>query len=84
MIFRKVWFSWFLGGKLSACENCVDRHVKDKGDQVAIIWESDEPGKEERITYRELQRKISRLANVLRHNGIQKHDRVAILYADDS
>jgi acetyl-CoA synthetase len=70
--------SWFLGGKLNACENCVDRHVKDKGDQVAIIWESDEPGNEQRITYRELQRKVSRLANVLRHNGIQKHDRVAI------
>jgi acetyl-CoA synthetase len=70
--------SWFLGGKLNACENCVDRHVKDKGDQVAIIWEKDEPGKEERITYRELQRKVSRLANVLRHNGIQKRDRVAI------
>ncbi|TAL74724.1 MAG: acetyl-coenzyme A synthetase, partial [Bacteroidetes bacterium] len=70
--------SWFLGGKLNACENCVDRHVKDKGDQVAIIWEADEPGNEQRITYRELQRKVSRLANVLRHNGIQKRDRVAI------
>jgi len=70
--------SWFLGGTLNACENCVDRHVKEKGDQVAIIWESDEPGKEERITYRELQRKVSRLANVLRHNGIRKRDRVAI------
>jgi acetyl-CoA synthetase len=70
--------SWFLGGKINACENCVDRHVKDIGDQVAIIWESDEPGKEVRITYKELQRKVSRLANVLRHHGIQKRDRVAI------
>jgi acetyl-CoA synthetase len=70
--------SWFLGGRLNACENCVDRHVKDKGDQVAIIWEQDEPGHEQRITYRELQRKVSRLANVLRHNGIHKGDRVAI------
>ena len=70
--------SWFLGGTLNACENCVDRHVKERGDQVAIIWEADEPGKEERITYRELQRKVSRLANVLRHNGIAKRDRVAI------
>ena len=41
---------WFLGGKLNACENCVNRHVKDKGDQVAIIWEPDEPGNEVRIT----------------------------------
>ena len=70
--------SWFLGGKLNACENCVDRHVKERGDQVAIIWESDEPGNEQRITYRELQRNVSRLANVLRHNGIRKRDRVAI------
>ncbi|MBK8882322.1 MAG: acetate--CoA ligase [Bacteroidales bacterium] len=70
--------SWFLGGKLNACENCVDRHVRDKGDQVAIIWEQDEPGNEQKITYRELQRKVSRLANVLRHNGIHKGDRVAI------
>ena len=70
--------SWFLGGKLNACENCVDRHVRDRGDQVAIIWEPDEPGNEQKITYRELQRKVSRLANVLRHNGIHKGDRVAI------
>jgi acetyl-CoA synthetase len=70
--------SWFLGGKLNACENCVDRHVKDNGDKVAIIWEADEPGQGKRITYRELQRNVSRLANVLRHNGIRKRDRVAI------
>ena len=76
--FNEGLVSWFLGGKLNACENCVDRHVQDRGDQVAIIWEQDEPGQEVRITYRELQRKVSRLANVLRHNGIRKGDRVAI------
>lgn len=70
--------SWFLGGKLNACENCVDRHVKDKGDKVALIWEADEPGNTKRITYRELQREVSRLANVLRHNNIRKGDRVAL------
>jgi acetyl-CoA synthetase len=70
--------SWFLGGKLNACENCVDRHLLTRGEQVAIIWEADEPGQEKRITYRELQREVSRLANVLRHNGIRKGDRVAI------
>lgn len=70
--------SWFLGGKLNACENCVDRHVQDKGDQVAIIWEADEPGNEKYITYKELQREVSRLANVLRHHNIRKGDRVAI------
>jgi acetyl-CoA synthetase len=76
--FKEGLVSWFLGGRLNACENCVDRHVKERGDQVAIIWEQDEPGNEQRITYRELQRKVSRLANVLRHNGIHKGDRVAI------
>jgi acetyl-CoA synthetase len=76
--FNEGLVSWFLGGKLNACENCVDRHVKDKGDQVAIIWEADEPGNEKRITYKELLREVSRLANVLRHNGIHKGDRVAI------
>ncbi len=70
--------SWFLGGKLNACENCVDRHVKDRGEQVAIIWETDKPGNEKRITYRELQREVSRLANVLRHHDLRKGDRVAI------
>jgi len=70
--------SWFLGGKLNACENCVDRHVKDRGDQVAIIWEADEPGQGKKITYRELQREVSRMANVLRHHNIRKGDRVAL------
>src|SRR5450759_4343823 len=70
--------SWFLGGKLNACENCVDRHVKDRGDQVAIIWEADEPGHEKRITYKELQQEVSRFANVLRHHNIRKGDRIAI------
>jgi acetyl-CoA synthetase len=59
--FSEGLISWFLGGKLNACENCVDRHVTEKGDQTAIIWESDEPGQEQKITYRELQRKVSRL-----------------------
>jgi acetyl-CoA synthetase len=76
--FKEGIISWFLGGKLNACENCVDRHVKDKGDKVAIIWEQDEPGQEKRITYKELQREVSRMANVLRHHGIRKGDRVAI------
>ena len=76
--FSEGLISWFLGGKLNACENCVDRHVKRKGDQVAIIWEPDEPGQEQRITYRQLQRRVSRMANALRHTGIRKGDRVAI------
>jgi acetyl-CoA synthetase len=71
--------AWFLGGRLNACENCVDRHVAaGRGDQVAILWEADEPGVNRRITYRELQRQVCRLANVLRHAGLRKGDRVAI------
>ena len=69
---------WFLGGKLNVCENCVDRHVKTKGDQIAILWEGDEPGQHRAITYRELQRDVCRMANVLRHQGLRKGDRVAI------
>ncbi len=70
--------SWFLGGKLNVCENCVDRHVRTRGDQVAILWEGDEPGQNRRVTYRELQREVCRMANVLRHHGLRKGDRVAI------
>jgi acetyl-CoA synthetase len=70
--------SWFLGGKLNVCENCVDRHVKTRGDQVAILWEGDEPGHNRSITYRELQREVCRMANVLRHHNLRKGDRVAI------
>lgn len=70
--------AWFIGGKLNVAENCVDRHVRDRGDQVAIIWESDKPGEGKEITYKELQREVSRMANVLRHNDIRKGDRVAI------
>jgi acetyl-CoA synthetase len=70
--------AWFLGGKLNVCENCVDRHIKSKGDHIALIWESDEPGASQKITYRELQREVCRMANVLKHNGITKGDRIAI------
>lgn len=76
--FSDGFIGWFLGGKLNACYNCVDRHVATRGDQVAILWEGDEPGDVRRITYRTLQREVSRLANVLRHSGIRKGDRVAI------
>jgi acetyl-CoA synthetase len=70
--------AWFLGGKLNVCYNCVDRHLATRSEKVAILWEGDEPGDVRKITYRELQREVCRLANVLRHNGIRKGDRVAI------
>ncbi|MSR45748.1 MAG: acetate--CoA ligase [Planctomycetes bacterium] len=70
---------WFEGGKLNACFNCVDRHVEaGHGNQVAIVWEGDDPAQEARITYRELQRKVSRFANVLRKHGVAKGDRVCV------
>jgi acetyl-CoA synthetase len=69
---------WFLNGRLNACHNCVDRHVASRGDQIALIWESDTPGDGRSVSYRELQREVCRLANVLRHHGVRKHDRVAI------
>jgi acetyl-CoA synthetase len=71
--------AWFLGGRLNACENCVDRHVAEgHGDDVAILWEGDEPGDHRSITYRELKWEVCRLANVLRHHGLRKGDRVAL------
>ncbi len=71
-------FSWFLGGRLNACYNCVDRHLEDKADQTALIWVKDEPGEYEHITYRQLKHSVARVANVLKAHGVRKGDRVAI------
>ncbi|TLX70251.1 acetate--CoA ligase [Labilibacter sediminis] len=76
--FEDGMISWFLGGKLNASENCVDRHARENGDKVALIWEADVPGEGKKITYKELLREVSRLANVLRHHDIRKGDRVAL------
>ncbi|KAM6467623.1 acetyl-coenzyme A synthetase 2-like, mitochondrial isoform 1-T1 [Liasis olivaceus] len=69
---------WFLGGRLNVAVNCLDRHVQHTPEKVALIWEKDEPGTEEKITYRELLDMTCRLANTLKRNGIKKGDRVAI------
>jgi len=69
---------WFEDGELNVAANCIDRHLAERGDQVAIIWEPDSPGQERRITYRELHEEVSRLANALKANGVQKGDRVTI------
>jgi acetyl-CoA synthetase len=69
---------WFLGGKLNASANCLDRHVKaGRGDRVALIWEG-EPGEVRRITYAQLLDDVGRFANVLKSLGVKKGDRVAI------
>ncbi|MGZ8868186.1 MAG: acetate--CoA ligase, partial [Thermoanaerobaculia bacterium] len=68
---------WFVGGKLNASFNCLDRHLDKRGDKVALIWEG-EPGEVKRITYRELHRDVSKFANGLRNLGVKSGDRVAI------
>ena len=76
--YERVDFSWYEGGKLNACFNCVDRHLADKGEKTAIIWAKDEPGEYEHISYRQLQRRVCRVANVLKAHGVRRGDRVCI------
>jgi len=68
---------WFVGGKLNASYNCIDRHLATRGEKTAIIWEG-EPGEVRRFTYRELHAEVSKFANVLKSLGVQTGDRVAI------
>lgn len=70
--------AWFLGGTLNASVNCVDRHLEQKGTQVALIWEKDEPGQSESITYNELFTNVNKYANMLKDQGVKKGDRVVI------
>ena len=69
---------WFHDGVLNACANCVDRHLATKANDVAFIWEGDEPGDDAKITFRELHAEVSRMANVLKARGVAKGDRVTI------
>ncbi|UQY33196.1 acetate--CoA ligase [Pseudomonas fulva] len=69
---------WFSGGQLNISHNCIDRHLAARGDQVALIWEGDDPQASARITYRELYQQVCRLANVLKSRGVKKGDRVCI------
>lgn len=70
---------WFADGRLNVAANCIDRHLKTRGDQIAIIWEPDEPAEEpRRFTYRELHAEVCRFANVLKGQGVAKGDRVTI------
>ncbi|NOV29668.1 acetate--CoA ligase [Methylomonas sp. ZR1] len=69
---------WFLGGKLNVTVNCLDRHLEKRGDQVAIIWEGDDPAHDRQLTYRELHTQVCQFANVLKAHGVQKGDRVCI------
>ena len=69
---------WYEDGVLNVCANCVDRHLPHKADDVAIIWEGDDPSKDDKITYGELHRRVCKFANVLKSRGVEKGDRVTI------
>ncbi|OIM99488.1 acetate--CoA ligase [Idiomarina sp. MD25a] len=69
---------WYQDGTLNACYNCIDRHLADKADKTAIIWEGDDPSVDKHITYREMHKEVSRFANGLKKLGVGKGDRVAI------
>ena len=69
---------WYEDGALNVSVNCVDRHLRDRADQVAILWEGDDPNLSAKITYRELHGHVCRLANVLKARGVKRGDRVTI------
>ena len=73
-----VSIKWFEDGTLNASANCLDRHLAERGDQVAIIWEGDDPNMSSKVTYRELHEKVCRLANALTAQGVKKGDVVTI------
>jgi acetyl-CoA synthetase len=73
-----VSIKWFEDGTTNAAYNCIDRHLHERSDQVAIIWEGDDPKDSEQITYRELHDRVCRMANVLRNRNVEKGDRVTI------
>ena len=70
--------AWFIDAKLNVSVNCIDRHLKERGEQTAIIWEGDDPSDSRYISYRELHEEVCRLANVLKARGIKKGDRVCL------
>ena len=75
---ENISIKWYEDGTLNVCANCVDRHVATRGDQVAIIWEGDDPTEDEKITYKQLLERVSKFSNVMLANGVKKGDRVTI------
>ena len=75
---RDFRISWFSDGALNVAANCLDRHLPARANDLAIIWEGDEPGEERKITYGELHADVCRMANVLKANGVKRGDRVTI------
>ena len=73
-----VGIRWFDGARVNVSYNCLDRHLAERGDKPAILWEGDAPGEERRITFRELHAEVCRFANVLKSRGVRKGDRVCV------
>ncbi len=76
--FNSARIAWFKDAKLNVTLNCIDRHLATRGDQVAIIWEGDDPTQDKKITYKQLHSEVCRFANVLKARNIKKGDRVCI------
>ena len=77
--YHKAEIAWYLGGKLNACYNCVDRHVENgRGDDIALIWEGNDPTESKTFSYGELLDEVQKAGNALKHLGITKGDRVCI------
>ena len=76
--FSRGHIRWFDGATLNVSYNCLDRHLEQRGDQVAIIWEGDSPNEDKKITYRELYQDVCKFANVLKGLGVKKGDRICI------
>ena len=77
--FTEPKMEWFGGAKLNITENCLDRHVENNGDDIAIIWESNDPNEPSRkISYRELHQQVCTFSNVLKQNGAKKGDRICL------
>ena len=75
---EKANFTWFAGGKTNVAYNCLDRHLEKKGDQIAIIWQGEPEEDVQKITYKELHKRVCRFANVLKKKGVKKGDRICI------
>ena len=76
--FNTLNIKWFINGQLNACYNCIDRHLESRAEQVALIWEGNNPNDTQSFTYKQLHEKICKFANVLKQQGVQKGDRVCI------
>ena len=75
---KDLHIKWFADGSLNAAANCLDRHLAERGDRTAIIWEGDEPDQQRHISYKELHEDVCKFANVLKANGAKKGDRITL------